>query len=153
FLAVLPAELPTVRLLVLGGEACPPELVARWATPQRRMLNTYGPTEATVVATVAECVVGEPVMIGTPLPGYETFVLDEELQPVEPGACGELYIGGDGVARGYLNHPELTAERFICNSFAADNLAAGRLYRTCDLVRRREGGGLQFVGRADGQIK
>jgi non-ribosomal peptide synthetase-like protein len=153
FLAVLPVELPTVRLLVLGGEACAPELVARWATPKRRMLNTYGPTEATVVATVAECVVGEPVMIGNPLPGYETFVLDEQLRPVESGACGELYIGGGGVARGYLNRPELTAERFIADPFAAGKPAPGRLYRTYDLVRCGEGGGLQFVGRADGQIK
>ena len=153
FLAVLPAEPPTVRLLVLGGEACPPELVARWATPGRRMLNTYGPTEATVVATVAECVAGEPVMIGNPLPGYETFVLDEQLQPVKPGECGELYIGGDSVARGYLNRPELTSERFISNPFAVDCIEPGRLYRTCDLVRHGEGGGLQFVGRADGQIK
>jgi non-ribosomal peptide synthetase-like protein len=153
FLAVLPVELPTVRLLVLGGEACPPELVTRWATPGRRMLNTYGPTEATVVATVAECVAGEPVMIGTPLPGYETFVLDAQLQPVKFGECGELYIGGDSVARGYLNRPELTAERFISNPFAADRLEPGRLYRTCDLVRHGEGGSLQFVGRADGQIK
>src|SRR5216683_2059430 len=159
FLAVLEAELPTVKLLVLGGEACPPELVHRWATPGRRMLNTYGPTEATVVATAAECVPGEPVMIGTPLPGYQTYVLDEQLRPVKPGECGELYIGGAGVARGYLNRPELTAERFISNPFAANKLAPDRLYRTCDLVRLGaggelgEGGELQFIGRADGQIK
>jgi non-ribosomal peptide synthetase-like protein len=153
FLAVLPVELPTVKLLVLGGEACPPELVARWATPGRRMLNTYGPTEATVVATAAECVAGEPVMIGNPLPGYRTYVLDEQLQPVEPGDCGELYIGGESVARGYLNRPELTTERFIPNPFAPDQLAPDRLYRTFDLVRRSESSGLQFVGRADGQIK
>ena len=153
FLAVLPAELPTVKLLVLGGEACPPELVYRWATPGRRMLNTYGPTEATVVATAAECVPGKPVTIGDPLPGYETYVLDEQLRPVKPGECGELYIGGAGVARGYMNRPELTAERFISNPFAANKLAPDRLYRTFDLVRRSESGGLQFIGRADGQIK
>ncbi|HSV22597.1 MAG TPA: Pls/PosA family non-ribosomal peptide synthetase [Xanthobacteraceae bacterium] len=153
FLAVLPAELPTVKLLVLGGEACPPELVTRWATPGRRMLNTYGPTEATVVATASECIAGAPVMIGNPLPGYETFVLDERLRPVNPGECGELYIGGESVARGYLNRPELTAERFISNPFAADRLLSDRLYRTFDLVRRHDGGGLQFIGRADGQIK
>jgi non-ribosomal peptide synthetase-like protein len=153
FLAALPEELPSVKLLVVGGEACPPELVQRWAKPGRRMLNTYGPTEATVVATASECEPGKPVMIGHPLPGYEAFVLDAQLQPVRPGECGELYIGGDGVARGYMNRPELTAERFIADPFAADRLAPGRLYRTFDLVRRGECGGLQFIGRSDGQIK
>src|SRR5215471_212681 len=153
FLAVLPAQLPTVKLLVLGGEACSPELVARWALPGRRMLNTYGPTEATVVATVAECIAGQPVTIGKPLPGYKTFVLDEELHPVNIGDSGELYIGGESVARGYLNRPELTAERFISNPFAVDRCGSDRLYRTFDLVRCLEGDELQFIGRSDGQIK
>src|SRR5579871_94640 len=153
FLAVVPVELPSVKLLVLGGEACPPELVARWATPGRRMLNTYGPTEATVVATAAECIAGKPVVIGNPLPGYEAFILDEELRPVARGECGELYIGGEGVARGYLNRPELTAERVIPNPIAVVLRAPDRLYRTFDLVRQDEIGSLQFIGRADGQIK
>ena len=115
FLALIERDLPTVRLLVLGGEACMPELVARWATPERRMLNTYGPTEATVVATWAECLPGEAVTIGRALPGYQAYVLDEQLNPVGPGSEGELFIGGAGVALGYLNRPELTAERFIDN--------------------------------------
>ena len=95
FLATMKTELKTVRLLVLGGEVCPPELVNRFAVSGRRMLNTYGPTETTVVATTAECVPGEPVTIGTALPGYMTYVLDEQMRAVKPGESGELYIGGD----------------------------------------------------------
>jgi len=153
FLAMITEELPTVRLLVVGGEACPSELVRRWTTPARRMLNTYGPTEATIVATAAECIAGEPVTIGGALPGYETYVLDDKLRPVEPGSCGELFIAGRGLARGYLNRPELTTSRFLPNPFRPKGSAYDRLYRTYDLVRLTETGMLQFVGRADEQIK
>jgi non-ribosomal peptide synthetase-like protein len=153
FLAMIASDLPTVRFLVLGGEACPQELVQRWATPARRLMNTYGPTEATVVATGADCHPDEPVTIGKPLPGYTVHVLDDQMRPVAPGETGELYIGGDSIARGYLHRPELTAERFIDNPLAKPNPAPGRLYRTRDLVRLTESGDLQFVGRADAQIK
>jgi non-ribosomal peptide synthetase-like protein len=153
FLSMIDADLPGVRLLVLGGEACSPSLVTRWATPTRRMLNTYGPTEATVVATAADCVPGELVTIGRPLPGYETYVLNEQLVPVGPGEMGELYIGGNSVARGYLNRSELTAERFVANPFRPDAWDDGRVYRTFDLVRLGENGDLHFIGRADSQVK
>lgn len=150
-LSMIDHELPTVRTLVLGGEACSNELVSRWAIPGRRMLNTYGPTEATVVATWSECRAGEPVSIGVPLPDYTTHVLDENFEPVAPGESGELFIGGPGVARGYMNLPELTTERFIADPF--DAAAGGRLYRTFDHVRLGENGELYFLGRLDGQIK
>jgi non-ribosomal peptide synthetase-like protein len=153
FLALISTDLPTVRLLVVGGEPCAGELASRWAKPERRMLNTYGPTETAVVATYAECLAGEPVTIGTALPGYVTFVLDDQLRPVKAGQCGELYIGGESVARGYLNRPELTAERFIESPGAEWDLPPGRFYRTYDLVCLTESGSLQFVGRADGQMK
>lgn len=153
FLATITTDLPTVRLLVVGGEACSPELVHRWVNPGRRMMNTYGPTEATVVATAADCVPGRPVTIGTALPGYVTYVLDEKLHPVNPGESGELFIGGDSIARGYLNRAELTAERFVQNPVDRDSAAPSRLYRTRDLVRASENGNLQFLGRADAQIK
>jgi non-ribosomal peptide synthetase-like protein len=153
FLALMSPDLPTLKLLILGGEVCPPDLVSRWVRPGLRMLNTYGPTEATVVATAAECLPGEPVTIGTALPGYETYVLDDNRLPVAAGECGELYIGGESVARGYMNCPELTAERFIRNPFAMNDAADDRLYRTYDLVRPTDDGRLQFVGRADGQVK
>jgi non-ribosomal peptide synthetase-like protein len=152
-LAMMTTDLPTVRLLVVGGEACSPELVHRWVTPARRMMNTYGPTEATVVATAADCVPGLPVTIGAALPGYFTYVLDEQLRPVNLGEAGELFIGGDSVARGYLNRAELTAERFIADPFAQPGSKPSRLYQTRDLVRLTEDGSLQFLGRADAQIK
>jgi non-ribosomal peptide synthetase-like protein len=148
FLAMIRDPLPTVRLLILGGEALPAELVARFADG-RRMLNTYGPTEATVVATLCEVRRGRPVTIGTALPGYETYVLDEHMRLVEPGQEGELYIGGGAVARGYMNRPELTAEKFVANPFGS----SPRLYRTHDLVRPRPDGEIEFLGRIDGQIK
>ena len=148
FLAMITAPLPTVRLLVLGGEALPAELVARWADG-RRMLNTYGPTEATVVATLCQVRPGQPVTIGTALPGYETHVLDDQMRPVQPGQEGELYIGGGAIARGYLNRDELTAEKFVANPFGT----SPRLYRSHDLVRPRADGEIEFLGRIDGQIK
>ncbi len=153
FLSMIDRELPTVRTLVLGGEVCTPELVARWTGPGRRMLNTYGPTEATVVATWTECSRDGPVTIGVAMPGYETYVLDENQRPVAAGEQGELYIGGPAVARGYLNQPELTAERFIPNPLKPCSRTIERIYRTHDLVRLTESGDLQFLGRCDGQIK
>jgi non-ribosomal peptide synthetase-like protein len=153
FLATITTDLPTVRLLVVGGESCSAELVQRWVRPGRRMMNTYGPTEATVVATATDCVPGQPVTIGKALPGYVTYVLDEHLHPVKAGVTGELYIGGDSIARGYLNRLELTAERFIHNPFEHDSAESSRLYQTRDLVELTENGELHFIGRADGQIK
>lgn len=150
FLSMIDAELPTVHTLVLGGEPCTPELVKRWSKPWRRMLNTYGPTETTVVATLTECCPDQPVTIGRALPGYSTYVLDEDGEPAAEGQVGELYVGGGAVARGYMNAPEHTKERFIKNPFSGPH---ERLYRTGDLVARTETGELRFVGRIDGQIK
>ncbi len=150
-LAMIDQELSTVKTLVLGGEACSNELVTRWAKPGRRMLNTYGPTEATVVATWSECVDGEPIAIGKPLPGYSIYVLDEKLQPVAPGECGELFIGGAGVGRGYMNFEALTEQRFIANPFEPER--KDRLYRTYDHVRLGHEGELYFLGRLDDQVK
>lgn len=150
FLALMTPGLPTLRTLVLGGEMCMPQLVALWMRPGLRILNTYGPTEATVVATALECALDQPISIGTPLPGYSTHVLDENLKPAGAGEAGELYIGGEGVARGYLNRPELNDEKFLT---VPGLEAAGRIYRTHDLVRSLGSGQLQFVGRADSQVK
>src|SRR5262249_27613880 len=101
-LSMLDEDVPTVRLLILGGEACPQELVPRWCRPGRRMVNTYGPTEATVIATWADCDPAKPITIGRAVGGYHVCVLDEQLQPVASGAVGEIHIGGPGVARGYV---------------------------------------------------
>ncbi|SMF11633.1 Pls/PosA family non-ribosomal peptide synthetase [Pseudogulbenkiania subflava] len=149
-LAMLTEEVPTLRLLILGGESCPQELVERWAGPGRRVVNTYGPTEATVIATYAELEPGQPVVIGRPLPGYRVHLLDEAQRPVPHGSVGEICIGGVGVARGYVGLAEETAKRFV-----SDPLAAGsaRLYLTGDLGRFNEHGQLECHGRADAQVK
>jgi non-ribosomal peptide synthetase-like protein len=150
-LAMMEEDVPPLRLLILGGEVCPPDLVRRWWKPGRRVVNTYGPTEATVVATFAECHPGQPVTIGRPLPNYFARILDGRLQPVAAGAAGELCLGGIGLARGYLGRPELTAERFI--DCAHDGESPRRLYRTGDLARWTAGGEIEFLGRLDAQVK
>ncbi|MGX1811429.1 amino acid adenylation domain-containing protein [Nocardia sp. NPDC055321] len=146
-----PATLPRIRTVVVGGDACPPELTARWAG--RRVINGYGPTEATVTATLsAPLTPGEPVTIGAPTRGMRAVVLDAWLRPVAPGVTGELYLSGPGLARGYHQRIGFTAERFVANPFAPGE----RMYRTGDLVRwRRRGDGyeLEFGGRGDTQVK
>jgi len=144
---------PSLRTLNLGGEACAPELVRRWWRPDRRILNTYGPTETTVTATFAELRPGEPLTIGEPLPGYEAFLLDEQLRPVGAEGAGELCIAGEGVGAGYINRPELTAQKFLLADVGAADGRKRLIYRTGDLVRRNSDGRLVFLGRIDDQIK
>ena len=158
-LALLPErELPGLSAVSVGGEACPAELAAVWAGG-RRLLNCYGPTEATIFATVARCdprqaAAGVAPPLGRPVHGVETYVLDAHRQPVPAGVPGELAIGGVGLARGYLGRPEKTAERFVPHPFAARRGAPGaRLYRTGDLARFRPDGSLEFLGRLDEQVK
>lgn len=151
-LAALPRDVATLRKIVLGGEACPPSLAERWTRAGRTIFNSYGPTEATVVATVSEVWPNEPVTIGRPIPNYSCYVVDENLQLVGPGVEGELLIGGPGVARGYLQRDELTAEKFIENPFRSDG-SDPILYRSGDAVALDENGHLSFRGRIDDQIK
>ncbi len=152
FLSMVKDELPTVRVLIVSGEQCPKELVNQWARPGRRMLNVYGPTEATVNTTVAECAPEKPITIGTPINGYSTFLLDDKMNPVPSGQSGELFIGGVGVARGFLNQPELTKKHFVNNPFNGKSKNC-KLYRTGDLVRQNTEGDLEFLGRIDTQVK
>lgn len=142
----------SLRVLLTGADTLhryPP------STLPFAVVNNYGPTEATVVATsgwVPPANGGSPLpSIGRPIANTQVHILDENLQPVPPGTAGELYIGGRGVARGYLNRPELTAERFISDPFT--DMPGARLYRTGDLVRLRADGDLEFVGRIDQQVK
>ncbi|MFP2933503.1 non-ribosomal peptide synthetase, partial [Pyxidicoccus sp. 3LG] len=146
-----PEELPDLVTVLTGGEACPPELADRWSKG-RRVVNQYGPTETTICATSTVHVPGSgrlPIGRATPTP--RLYVLDETLQPVPAGVAGELYIGGAGVARGYLRRPELTAERFVPDLFSTE--PGARLYRTGDKVRLRVDGNLEFLGRLDFQVK
>jgi non-ribosomal peptide synthetase-like protein len=149
-LATIPRDLPRLRTVFVGGEPCPPRLVERWSRPGRRILNTYGPTEATVTATCAELLPGRPVTIGRPLPTYSVVLLDERREPVPDGEIGEICIGGPGVARGYVGRPDLTADRFIEHPLASPG---GRLYRTGDLGRVTATGDIEYLGRADAEVK
>ena len=152
-LAVIEEDIPSIRLLNVGGEACPQDLVRRWARPGRRMLNTYGPSETTGSCTWSETQPDRPVTIGRPLPGYWSAIIDDTLQPVAPGIEGELLIGGPGVGAGYLNREDLTAQKFITTSFNGPGGAPERAYRSGDLVRLNEEGDIEFLGRIDTQVK
>jgi len=152
-LAVLPTEsLPTLQTIICAGESCTDDIVKRWRSSSRRFFNAYGPTEATVWSTVVEIKsVSEKPPIGRPIANTEIYILDQHLQSVAIGILGELYIGGDGLARGYLNQTELTAENFIPNPF--NHKKGARLYKTGDLARYRPDGNIEFSGRIDNQVK
>ncbi|WHS62761.1 non-ribosomal peptide synthetase [Pseudomonas sp. G2-4] len=141
--------------MIVAGEACPAQLVQECAglEPSITLYNEYGPTEATVWATVHRCTVEDQgtVPIGRGIPNSRLYVLDEQRQPTPLGVPGELYVGGAGVARGYLDRAQLNAEHFLADPFAASDEA--RMYRTGDLVRMRADGVLEFLGRNDQQVK
>jgi surfactin family lipopeptide synthetase C len=166
WLAAKPRSLPaSLRLVIIGGEAALPERLAQWqrlvgAGP--RLINTYGPTEATIVATKCELeglMAGEfgaaescqQVPIGRAIGNLQTYILDRRMRPVPIGVAGELHIGGSGLARGYLHHPELTAKSFVANPYSGAKGA--RLYKTGDLARFLPDGQIEFCGRLDAQVK
>ena len=167
-LAVLsPEELPALHTIIIAGEACSPELVAKWSQ-NRRFFNAYGPTESTVCATVYECKdAGQKTPIGRPIANTQIYILDSKEQLVPIGVPGELHIGGVGLARGYLNRPELTAQKFISNPFDKSKQTAptasktdrtygeqkSKLYKTGDLARYLPDGNIEFLGRVDNQVK
>jgi amino acid adenylation domain-containing protein len=138
--------------ILIGGEAVSQKLATQLLERSSSVWNVYGPTETTIWSTTSELKKGlNAVTIGRPIGNTEIFILDKVLQPVPIGVAGELHIGGDGLARGYLKRPELTAEKFIPHPFHADPKA--RLYKTGDLVRYLPNGNIEFLGRIDHQVK
>ena len=144
------SRLGKIDTLITTGEACPTELASAWAAG-RRMLNAYGPTETTIWATCsAPLSAGQAAGIGAPIPGVAALVLDDRLNPAPVGVVGELYLAGPALAHGYVGRPELTADRFTANPYGG---AGARMYRTGDRVRWTRTGVLDYLGRADTQIK
>jgi len=157
--AASPVKILPCQRLILGGEALSWQLVEKLQQykPSCQILNHYGPTEATV-GVLTYAIEGEPignkseiVPLGRAIANTQVYILDKHLQPVPIGVPGELHIGGDNLARGYLNQPELTTKRFIRNPFSDD--LESRLYKTGDLVRYRPDGNIEFLGRIDRQVK
>ncbi|WP_374423959.1 MupA/Atu3671 family FMN-dependent luciferase-like monooxygenase [Paracoccus sp. (in: a-proteobacteria)] len=151
------AAMSGLKCVMVGGEALPPSLLAEIRSVTRaRILNMYGPTETTIWSTVADLTAGGEVTLGRPIANTQVYVLDADGVPVPPGAQGELWIGGHGVTRGYWQREDLTGAAFRPDPFVPADRAApwgARMYRTGDLVRWREDGGLDYIGRADHQIK
>ncbi|MFE9581040.1 amino acid adenylation domain-containing protein [Nocardia sp. NPDC006044] len=146
-----PTGLDLLRVVVVGGEACPAPLVRRWAVPGRRFFNGYGPTETTIMVAISSPLSPDrPVTIGSALSGMNCRVLDKRLRPVGVGTAGELYVSGPGLARGYHARSGLTAQRFLADPHGA---AGTRMYRTGDIVRRGTDGDLEYLGRSDDQVK
>jgi amino acid adenylation domain-containing protein/non-ribosomal peptide synthase protein (TIGR01720 family) len=141
----------TLRAVIVAGEACPADLAAAWST-RVRLFNAYGPTETTVCATMSAPLARDGgVPIGRAIAGVRVYVLDSALRPCQPGTIGELYIGGEALAQGYVAQPALTALRFVADPFA--RVSGGRMYRTGDLAAWRADGQLDFHGRIDEQVK
>ncbi len=152
-LAVMNDDLPDVRLVNAGGEACTTQVLSRWSAPPRRFYNSYGPTETTVTATIAALQPGDTITIGIPLPNYALAVVDEKLHPLPFGERGELVIAGPGLSNGYINRPELTSEKFVQKPESLHELPGGRIYRTGDAAVINEDGSIDFQGRFDDQVK
>ncbi|SIQ45372.1 non-ribosomal peptide synthetase terminal domain of unknown function [Rhizobium sp. RU35A] len=153
-LSSIDSEVPSLRTILVGGEACPYNLVTRWSRPGRQILNTYGPTEATVTATMGRLSPDRPVTIGAPLPTYSIVILDPDApQLMTGGDLGEIGIAGIGVAVGYLNRQDLTEQKFIPDFIGLPNNPSRRIYRTGDLGRINADGEVEYHGRIDTQVK
>lgn len=143
-------EMKTLKTIIVGGDICTKELAIEWGG-NRNFYNAYGPTEATVCTTISEWNGYSTPNIGNPIANHQSYVLDSNMEPVPIGVQGELYIGGDGVARGYLNLPDLTLQKFLANPFCTKSNS--RIYKTGDLVKWNVDGRLEYIGRSDNQVK
>ena len=146
-------DVPTLRLINAGGEACTPQVVNKWAKQGRKFYNSYGPTETTVTATLIELHPGDTITIGKPLPNYNIAVIDEHYTILPRGERGELIISGPGVSNGYLNLPELTQKKFLSKPSTLAAMPGDRIYLTGDAAIIDEEGNIDFQGRIDDQIK
>ncbi len=150
-LSMVKEDIPALKILIFGGEVCSTDMAHRWCKPGRIVYNTYGPTEGAVIATYLILNPEEEVTIGNKMPGYEVQIVNEWLQPVGNDEEGEILIGGDCVARGYLNRDELTVSKFIeTDRFNGINK---RYYRTGDIAKYTHNHQIRFLGRADAQVK
>ncbi len=152
-LAVMDENVPSLRLVNAGGEACTTQVLNKWATPGRKFYNSYGPTETTVTTTIASLQPGDAITIGAPLPNYDLAVVDEHLNVLPRGERGELVISGPGLSDGYINLPELTQQKFVTKPASLAQLNGDRIYKTGDAAIINEDGTIDFQGRFDDQIK
>lgn len=152
-LAVMEDNIPSVRLINAGGEACTPQVLNKWAKPSRRFFNSYGPTETTVTATMLQLQPGDAITIGSPLPNYNIAVIDDQFRILPAGERGELVISGPGVCNGYINRPDLTRDKFLEKPASMAELPGTRFYRSGDAAIINADGTIDFQGRLDDQIK
>lgn len=150
-LSMVKEDIPKLKILIFGGEVCTKDIAVRWCKPHRLVFNTYGPTEAAVIATYRVLSPFEEVTIGRPLPGYDVLLVNDQFELVANGEAGEIIIGGESIARGYLAREDLTAQKFIItDKFKGINK---RYYRTGDLAKYAPNGEIIFLGRSDAQVK
>jgi non-ribosomal peptide synthetase-like protein len=152
-LAVMNDTVPSVRLINAGGEACTPQVLAKWASDGIEFYNSYGPTETTVSAAIAKLKNGDDIVIGQPLPNYNLAVVDSELNPVALGEPGELIVSGTGLSEGYIGLPELTRQKFVPKPVSLTDLPGDRVYRTGDAAIMLSNKAVKIQGRMDDQVK
>ena len=152
-LAVMEDDIPSLRIVNAGGEACTAQVLSRWSIPSRKFYNSYGPTETTVTATLIALKPNDPITIGIPLPNYDLAVVDEKMNLVPIGERGELVVTGAGVCKGYINLPELTLQKFVPKPASLEALHGDTVYRTGDAAIINADGSIDFQGRFDDQVK
>jgi non-ribosomal peptide synthetase-like protein len=152
-LAVMEDDIPMLRIVNAGGEACTTQVLSRWSVPSRRFYNSYGPTETTVTATLIALKPTDAITIGNPLPNYDLAVVDEKMNLLPVGERGELVVTGAGVCKGYINLPELTQSKFVPKNESLAAMHGDTVYRTGDAAIINPDGSIDFQGRFDDQIK